>query len=111
MVRRDWRSRAAYSDLEDVALRDFAWEYLRRNPAYIQDHGTALTAKDSQNGTFAWHWGLRFRGQSSQKRARNPSLLAAERRPGRARLVRLATALAFLLATAAFGLHMAIDGR
>jgi hypothetical protein len=37
MPSRDWRSAAAYAELENASARDLAWEFLRRNPRYVRD--------------------------------------------------------------------------
>lgn len=61
MSTRDWRSAAAYADLETAPMRDIAWEFLRRNPAYRQDWNDAgLTGDDARSEDVAARWGLRF---------------------------------------------------
>jgi hypothetical protein len=59
----DWRSEAAYADLEAANLRDFAWEYLRRNPAYARDWRAAAAAAAASGETddvAMQRWSLRF---------------------------------------------------
>lgn len=63
MPSRDWRSAAAYADLEAAFLRDLAWEYLRRNPRYLrqwEEHGRH--PGEDENEANAEPWGLRFPG-------------------------------------------------
>jgi hypothetical protein len=66
MSSRDWRSGAAYDDLEDVSLRGLAWEYLRRNPDYVANyHEITTTPADTEKiDEVTKSWGLRFRGRS-----------------------------------------------
>ncbi|HEV2605626.1 MAG TPA: DUF6499 domain-containing protein [Microvirga sp.] len=66
MSSRDWRSGAAYDDLDELSLRGLAWEYLRRNPNYIADYDQVASdpTDPSRVGEVAKSWGLRFRGRS-----------------------------------------------
>jgi hypothetical protein len=69
MSTRDWRSAAAYADLETAQLRDLAWEFLRRNPAYQQDWIEAgLTGDDVRGEEIAARWGLRFPERPKERR-------------------------------------------
>lgn len=57
---RDWRSAVAYGDLDNADPADFAWEFLRRNPAYQAgwlQHTVAQETKSEASST-ADHWGL-----------------------------------------------------
>ncbi len=65
----DWRSPSAYEDLRSLDAPGFAWEFLRRNPAFQRDRkrleeaakrGT-LSAEEAD--AFARRWGVRFRGE------------------------------------------------
>lgn len=63
MPTRDWRSAAAYADLEDAPLSDLAWEYLRRSPNYArawEERERDLAPDDDNDGAAAAPWGLRF---------------------------------------------------
>jgi hypothetical protein len=69
MSTRDWRSAAAYADLETAPLRDIAWEFLRRNPAYRQDWmETGSTGDDTRGEEIAARWGLRFPERPDERR-------------------------------------------
>ena len=46
---RDWRSAEAYGDLDNADPADFAWEFLRRNPAYQAGWLQHTTAKNTEN--------------------------------------------------------------
>jgi hypothetical protein len=65
MSSRDWRSSAAYDDLDEMSLRGLAWEYLRRNPDYVANyHEIATTPNDTEKiDQVTKSWGLRFRGR------------------------------------------------
>lgn len=70
MPSRDWRSAAAYADLENASARDFAWEFLRRNPRYVRDWEQLDDARpDDEAAAVAERWGLRFPGRSGAQRA------------------------------------------
>lgn len=65
MPARDWRSAAAYAELENASARDLAWEFLRRNPRYERDWEQLDDAPpDDAVDAVAEHWGLRFPGRS-----------------------------------------------
>jgi hypothetical protein len=64
MSESDWRSPEAYAIMQDAEAADFAWEFLRRNPEYRDDHrklqlGGSLLAL---HWKFRRRWGLSFRG-------------------------------------------------
>jgi len=65
MSSRDWRSGAAYDDLEELNLRGLAWEYLRRNPDYIAEYRDVVNepAGTAEVKQTCRSWGLRFRGR------------------------------------------------
>jgi hypothetical protein len=63
MPSRDWRSAAAYAELENASARDLAWEFLRRNPRYVRDWEQLDDALPGDAAdVVAEHWGLRFPG-------------------------------------------------
>ena len=43
----DWRSASAYAHAYEIHLREFAWEFLRRNPDYQRDYRTAVRRMES----------------------------------------------------------------
>jgi hypothetical protein len=63
MPESDWRSSHAYAFLNDAEAADFAWEFLRRNEKYREDHRNLQSEAPSP---LSWHfrqrWGLSFRG-------------------------------------------------
>ena len=57
----DWRSASAYAHAYEFHLREFAWEYLRRNSSYQRDYrATVRRTEGTQVETLAVRWGLRF---------------------------------------------------
>jgi hypothetical protein len=58
----DWRSPAAYDRARELDPIGFAWECLRRNPAYHRDHrGLAHSKPDPVLiAAFRRRWGLCF---------------------------------------------------
>jgi len=70
MPSRDWRSAAAYAELENASARELAWEFLRRNPRYVRDweQFDDLPADDAADAV-AERWGLRFPGRPNARRA------------------------------------------
>jgi hypothetical protein len=64
MSESDWRSPQSYTIMQDAEATDFAWEFLRRNADYREDHrklqsgGSLFTV----NPKFRQRWGLSFRG-------------------------------------------------
>ncbi len=69
MARADWRSASAYEDLRPLDAPAFAYEFLLRNPDFLNDH--ARLARSSRNRTldpveaeaFARRWGVRFQAR------------------------------------------------
>jgi hypothetical protein len=63
----DWRSADAYQELRSLDAPAFAFEFLRRNPDFREDHARLarkarrrqLDAGDAD--AFAERWGVRFR--------------------------------------------------
>jgi hypothetical protein len=81
MAPRDWRLQADYAALEDLSAAGFAWEFLRRNPAYRSDHEAAVRGESGRaspgpGGGPAPRWGLSFLGRSDARRRRGACLLA-----------------------------------
>ena len=59
----NWRSSADfYNRVEEAEITGFAWECLRRNPAFQQNHRTAAPSGLSVSIEFRQNWGLVFRG-------------------------------------------------
>ena len=63
-----WRSAEAYEALRSLDAPGFAWQYLRRNPGFQQDH-KQLARRSQRNeviahqtAAFADRWGVRFQG-------------------------------------------------
>jgi len=57
----DWRSASDYAYVHELNRREFAWEYLRRNPSYKRDYRGAVRRMESAHiDAFAVRWGLRF---------------------------------------------------
>jgi hypothetical protein len=81
----DWRLPGTYEDLRSLDAPGLAWEFLRRNPSFIQDarelHRDALkgTTKRAYLDAFVQRWGLRILGEAPADQARQDSLGA--RRP------------------------------
>ena len=68
MDKPDWRSASAYDHLDEADPADIAWEFLRRNPIYREEHQAILVAEfptsSARQGALAElaaRWGLRFR--------------------------------------------------
>lgn len=80
MARADWRSASAYEDLRPLDAPAFAYEFLLRNPDFLNDH--ARLARSSRNRTldaveaeaFAQRWGVRFPAQFRFSATRRRSL-------------------------------------
>ena len=76
----DWRSPDYVEALKDLDRAGFAWEFLRRNPAYRDDYDRidedpeepALSPK-----TVGGNWGLSFRLQSGTRRLCRAGSVAA----------------------------------
>ena len=61
-----WRSSTAYEHVDDLSASDLAWEWLRRNDAYVEDYRELSEGKtDIQTLTdkIRRRWGLRFPGR------------------------------------------------
>ena len=78
--RPDWRSPGYVDALKDLDRAGFAWEFLRRNPAYRDDYDRidedpeepALSPK-----TVGGNWGLSFRLRSLARCECRAGLMAA----------------------------------
>ena len=104
MPDRDWRSKAAYDDLNTAPLRMLAWEYLRRNPDYVREYRDAMTSPDAAtDDVTAARWGLRFPDGSNGIRNPDSDLLGARRQPGHHRLVGVAAVLLASIVSCASG--------
>ena len=68
----DWRSAEAYEYLSDLGASEFAWEFLRRNPDYIQEfRDIDRRSGASEIEVASRYWGLSFRGRPSSVSPRN----------------------------------------
>ena len=70
-TRPDWRSPDYVEALKDLDRAGFAWEFLRRNPAYRDDYaGIAEDPDESELSPAAvgGRWGLSFRLRSGTRR-------------------------------------------
>lgn len=71
-----WRSEAVYTNLDSVSFPDLAWEYLRRNPVYIQEvRRLQKVRRQVDLDAFAQRWGVRFPGGSEEDRRTTAHLL------------------------------------
>lgn len=62
MSKSNWRSSTEFYDrIEGAEIAGFAWECLRRNPAFQQDQRAAPATGFSPSIAFRQHWGLVFR--------------------------------------------------
>jgi predicted nucleic acid-binding protein len=74
----DWRSASAYAYVHELNRREFAWEYLRRNPSYKRDYRGAVHRLESTRiDAFALRWGVRFPFRPAFARRQRPFGLAA----------------------------------
>jgi hypothetical protein len=74
----DWRSASVYTHAYEIHLREFAWEYLRRNSNYQRDYRTAVRRTESRQAeTLAVRWGLRFPFRSAAAGRQHSAGLAA----------------------------------
>ena len=70
----DWRSPAAYEHLRALDAPGFAWEFLRRNPAFNKEREALREADElgrldqARADDFARRWGVRFRERRSRRR-------------------------------------------
>ena len=58
----DWRSPEPYAIMQDAEAADFAWEFVRRNPDYRQDHRKLQSdgSRVGANRKFRHRWGFLF---------------------------------------------------
>ena len=66
-----WRSPDYVEALKDLDRAGFAWEFLRRNPAYRDDYAEIADNPDESElspGAVGWRWGLSFRLRSGTRR-------------------------------------------
>ena len=68
----NWRSAEAYEGLRSLDAPGFAWQYLRRNPDFQQDHKRLARRAQlnevmaHQAAIFADRWGVRFPGGTAR---------------------------------------------
>lgn len=55
--KRDWRSAADYADTVSLSLSGWAWEFLRRNPAYQAEVRAAAPSSEGRAAA-GKGWGL-----------------------------------------------------
>ena len=80
----NWRRESDY--LQRLDRPGFAWEFLRRNPAYQEDY-KRIVREDASDASFedrsrdalVWRWGLAFCGRSKAFRRSSDSILARKR--------------------------------
>lgn len=78
--RPDWRSLDYVEALKDLDRAGFAWEFLRRNPAYRDDYAEITEDPDKQElspAAVGRRWGLSFRLRSGTRRFCRASSVAA----------------------------------
>ena len=78
--RPDWRSPDYVEALKDLDRAGFAWEFLRRNPAYRDDYdGIAEDPDKSElsSETVGGNWGLSFRPRSGHRCGGCAGIMAA----------------------------------
>ena len=81
----NWRVRGG-DYLQHLDRPGFAWEFLRRNPAYQEDY-ERIVREDASDARFegrsrdalVWRWGLTFCGRSKAFRRSSDSILARKR--------------------------------
>ncbi len=56
----DWRSKEAYQGLANLAPRELAWEFLRRNPKYRRDYLKSKRLAAPGAEILARRWRLRI---------------------------------------------------
>jgi hypothetical protein len=57
----DWRSAAAYANVDNLSPAELAWEFLRRNPGYQRDFRAATrVGADRVPEPLIARWGLPF---------------------------------------------------
>lgn len=80
----DWRSHSAYDYIDTLTPAELAWEFLRRNSAYVEGYEALRAAgalKKSEGRAFAGKWGLSFRRGSRKNGSRRSRRLGAQHRP------------------------------
>jgi hypothetical protein len=76
MDKKDWRSEIPYNHLRRLDAPGFAWEFLKRNPAFERERlHLEQSARDgsleiTEADVFAAHWGVRFREGRRRRRRR-----------------------------------------
>lgn len=68
--RPDWRSPEYVDALKNLDRAGFAWEFLRRNPAYREDYDELAEDTDEpglSSETVGGNWGLSFRPRSGPR--------------------------------------------
>jgi hypothetical protein len=66
MTRPNWRDPGAYRGIIPLDAPGFAWEFLKRNPAFIDELRFLRRVQRHRSLTrvelelFAWRWGVRF---------------------------------------------------
>ncbi len=60
MSRLDWRLKDAYQGLANLAPRELAWEFLRRNPDYQRDFRKSKRLVAPEAEKLARRWRLRI---------------------------------------------------
>jgi hypothetical protein len=81
----NWRIRGG-DYLQHLDRPGFAWEFLRRNPAYQEDY-KRVVREDASDASFegrsrdalVWRWGLAFCGRSTAFRRSSDGILAGKR--------------------------------
>ena len=75
-----------YQYLRAVGDADWAWEFLRRNPAYQEDYkrivredASDASSEGRSRDALVWRWGLAFCGRSKAFRRSSDSILARKR--------------------------------
>lgn len=74
-----WRISTAYDYISELDAPDLAWEFLRRNPEYRQDH-ERLKADPKAESAFSQRWGLSFRHRPFPSGDRRTARMDANRR-------------------------------
>ena len=80
----NWRIKGG-DYLQQLDRPGFAWEFLRRNPAYQEDY-KRVVRKDASHASFegrsrdalVWRWGLAFCGRSAAFRQSSDCILARD---------------------------------
>jgi hypothetical protein len=81
----NWRIRGA-DYLQQLDRPGFAWEFLRRNPAYQKDYkriaredASDASSEGRSRDALVWRWGLAFCGRSPAFRRPSDCILAHKR--------------------------------